>query len=240
MNSAPAVAEAATNESLRFLRAVCHLPNGQSPRLLVAGLSLGSVFVVSMRPPAIGSKVSIELQAPSGEFLPCIESWVAAVSMDPSDATRCGFELLYVDPDEDVLERLAELIVIPRNAPDVQLSLGARNALERRLKPRVDVDMRAQLELPSGALSVRVRDLSMSGAGLLTSDEGLLALPIGTHGPMTMFSSAPECVTVEVRVVRKHYSDEDVGVGVQFIEMADDAALRLEGLILEAVMAEQL
>ena len=96
---------------LRFLRATLHNPSRESTSLLISELSLGSAFVISTRPPPLFSRISLQIHAPGGCPLPALEAWVAGLQSDPDDQSKCGFELLFVDPDDEALDRIAWLVV---------------------------------------------------------------------------------------------------------------------------------
>jgi hypothetical protein len=228
-------------------RAICESKSGDRSHLYVSDLTLEGAFVLSMKPPPIGEKLAVTLYPMGAPPLPTVDAPVIGVRIDPSDASRTGFEVVFSSVEENLLRQLVSLLnahdqpKLPSiKPPSVRPQLKHR--AEFRVYPRVQVDFRAYIQLPnSDTVMMSVEDLSMTGAMLHSINRHLpIGIEVGSETSIDLISSRPtEHIGVNAQVVRlSNEEDESVAVSVKFIDLDDITARRIEGLILDALTGE--
>ena len=207
-------------------------------------LSLTSVFVVAMRPPPVGTAVTIRFYLPGvDEPVPPLEARVTTVVVDPADAEQTGFDATFAVVNETATKTVVQAIQAP--GPSRQASVAppghghsfgkeSFGAIERRRQPRVWTDLIASFGVGDNTMH-HVRNVSMSGALVeLRPDEPDVA--IGTLLVLHILKpDAPEGLTVVAQVARTTAPGEPRGIGVHFLDVDEQTAARLEGLIMHAL-----
>ncbi len=225
------------SRKMKFIKAVCSFPDGDSRRLLVTGLSLGGAFVLSLRPPPFGTSLSMTIY-PGQMPLPPIDSRVIGLRIDPVNIDRCGFEVVFTRLSDTVLSQLSTLIK--------QLEQKtARPNRERlcpqpnpRQHPRVAMQLEAAIHLPQEECPATVVDLSIAGA-LLRLEQKTTRFNQGDELQVSIIApNTPEHLLLRARVVRMVAGSEPPEVGVVFTDINEMVQRRLEGLILEALTDE--
>ncbi len=229
--------------TISVCRADCVLPSGDSLCLLVSELSLGGAFIVSMKPPPLGTRIALMLLPEGHPPVGPIDARVIGLRLDPANAKRSGFELMFPDVDDATFEDLA-VLVAKFEAPEAQPRLTQRGQAEKRQFPRVTVDLSAHVRCPLGAFVARVKNLSMTGA-MLVVDTGDPASPALLSSAMEIeltivSSSPPESIDVRAEVVRLGAGTGAAGVGVRFLDLDEVEARRLEGLMLQGILMSAL
>ncbi len=220
-------------------RADCVLPSGDSLLLLVTELSLGGAFVVSMMPPSLGARMNLTLlpkgRAPVGP----IDSRVIGLRLDPSDARRSGFELIFPAVDDPTFDDLADLVArFEVGEPHAQPA-ARREQGEKRQFPRVGVSLEAAVACACGSYPARIHNLSMTGA-MVTLDppDPASAPPLGPTMSLELtIASRPasRSITLHAEVVRVGQGTGNLDIGLRFLHVRDSQSRRLEALILDAI-----
>jgi hypothetical protein len=219
-------------------RAICQFGRSNSVRLYVSELTESGAFILAMRPLRIGEPLTVTLYPLVSAPLPPLEARVIGVRIDPSDASRTGFEVVFSSLDDSLCARLAEAVDAIEQCRPARHSAPARRGAERRVYPRVAVDLKAHVELPDGeTVTLSVHNISMSGAMLLFGNkQAPAAIAEGSRFNIHFLSSGPpEHICINAEVVRSSRANEPSGVGVRFIETDEMTLRRLEGLILDAL-----
>jgi c-di-GMP-binding flagellar brake protein YcgR len=223
-------------------RAVCQFGDGNTLRLYVSDLTAGGAFILAMKPPRIGEKLTVTLYPLGSPPLPTVEARVIGVRIDPADASRTGFEVVFSSMDETTCRRLAlALDSLDRWKPPPARP-QARQGAERRVYPRVQVDLKAHVELAdAGTVTLDVQNISMSGAMLLLGNKPLppKMAPVCEIELHLISSGPPEHICVKAQVVRLSLGSEPSGAGVKFLDVDELTARRIEGLILDALTGER-
>lgn len=213
-------------------RAICKLDDGEQRIFYATRFSLDDLFVLSMRPPPVGTEMKVTLCPLGLRPLPTLAVRVVSTILDPGDAGRCGFGAIITTLDEDSLVAVH----------DAMLTLGLastdegerRPSIERRQDPRVWIDLRACLTVSDVKFEVRVVNLSLSGA-LVHFDTD--AVPPEFRPGMVVdldfiHEWAPEIVSVSATIVRLVGVGRPTGIGLRFNGMETQVEARLEGIIL--------
>jgi hypothetical protein len=236
------------DSSFPFLaRAICESQNGDKSHLYVSDLSLEGAFVLSMKPPPIGEKLAVTLYPIGAPPLPTVDAPVIGVRIDPSDASRTGFEVVFSAVEENLSRQLMSILnahdrpnLASLRPPSIRPQIKER--AQFRVYPRVKVDFRAYVQLPSSkTVMMDVEDISMTGAMLRTINSHLpIGIEVGSQTSIDFLSSRPtEHISVYAQVVRlRQEADESVGASVKFLDMDDITGRRIEGLILDALTGE--
>jgi hypothetical protein len=223
----------------RVIRATCHFESGHVARLPVSDLSAEGAFVCSVRPPSIGARVQVTLQADGERPIRGLEARVVGVRLDPASAERSGFELRFAALPEPQRQRLQAMVDRHIDRHEPRPPSERPSVAERRAQPRVDVDFLAEIALPSGIASFRMRNLSMSGALLVLEGRRLhravapnaelpiqvISADVGDPLPLT-------CVVVRVNTAEGMTPT----VAVRFVKMDDDQEAMLESLMLYSLI----
>jgi len=219
-------------------KVVCNYLGGEEVKLLSTELTLEGAFILAMKPPPLGEIISVTIYPAGMEPLPTLVARVISTCIDPANAARSGFEIVFLHLDDIILRRLSQAVdlfgkrvVAPRQRP-------IRPGEERRQYPRVPADLKANVEFRSGMTdALSVGNISMSGAKLVYRDRVVPAVLTPGNEIVATFicGSIPESLVVKAKVVRKAGPDETPGVGICFIDLDDLSERRIEGLILEAI-----
>ncbi len=224
-------------------RAICQRASGEMLALHATRISLGGASILSLRPPPLGEELTITFYPRGMAWLRPIRCRVIASCVDPADATRSGFEVVFVDLDDDALDALQSRVAAlearsrPSFAPE-----GDRAPLifERRRDPRVPGARKVIVRLPGREVPLTLADLSMTGARLALDGRSWesLGLALGARIGLTIIDPfAVESVEVEAAVVRRTSGLELPGFAVRFLELDLATAQRLEGLILDLIVS---
>jgi hypothetical protein len=229
--------EPRTGDQPVVVRAKCQFSEGEQATLLVSDLSLDGAFICSLRPPAIGRAVMVELEAKGIARVGPLKTRVIGMRVDPASAERSGFEVLFPKLTRSesknirqLLDRLGEKNLLGRDSrPSVP---------ERRGQPRVDVDYEADVILGDGRRTFQMINLSMSGALLVVRGDRLPAeLKVGAQIELTVFTiNVVDGVPLRAEVVRVNPDGDPPNLAVRFPKMDDDTAALLESLMLYALV----
>ena len=217
-------------------RALCRLSPTDRRNLHATRLGLVGAFILSLRPPDVGSTLTIVFH-PRGEDrpLPPMDAMVIGTRLDPGRPTRCGFEVLFPHLDDRMLDRLASVV---QALEQQDLPTDRRRAQpERRRHPRIRAELRGRLELPQGPVPFLLVNVSMGGA-LVVPQRPLPpnTLPLGGWLTITITSpGSQEPLSLRARVARHTQQDRHIGYGVEFMELDPDRANRLEELLMNAM-----
>jgi hypothetical protein len=223
-------------------RAVCRFSGGQSLRLYLSDLTQYGAFILAMKLPTIGDRLTVTVYPAGSPPLPPIDAKVIGVRIDPADASRTGFEVVFSSLDEILCSRLAEAVDSIERWKPAQQKTKARTVSERRTYPRVKIDMQAYVKLPDGSsIGLKVLNISMSGAMLLFGDKPRpTSMSEGETIEVDFLSSEPpEHIEVKAKVARLSHLNELRGAGIHFIDLDESVARRIEGLILDALTGQR-
>lgn len=227
-------------------RAICESPDGNKSHLYISDLTLEGAFVLSMKPPPIGEKLSVTLFPIDAPPLPTVDAPVIGVRIDPSDASRTGFEVAFASVEGSLSRQLTSVLNSldrPRLAsikpPSIRPQIKER--AEFRIYPRVQVDFRAYVQIPDADnLILDVEDISMSGAMLRSGNIPLPAgMDVGSEISIDFISSGPtEHIGVKAQIVRLRQEKHSFGASAKFRDVDEITGRRIEGLILDALTGE--
>jgi hypothetical protein len=211
--------------------AICELPGERPVRLPATEITPNGARILTMKAPAIGTMLRIVLCPAGASAHVCLDARVIAARLDPVTAELCYFEVVFGDLDDAVVERLEELCTSP--PPRLLQQRAHASPVERRQYPRVDTALRAILSFGGGTHTLRVKNISMSGALLETGPRPMPAgVQPGVVVGLTLFdSNGSESVTVTAVVARIDETITPPGIGVRFLRADDQTARSLEGLI---------
>jgi hypothetical protein len=220
------------------IKALCHFPEGHVAQLPVIELSLDGAFICSVRPPPVGTDLTVTLQAAARTPIPALEARVVSRRIDPAAADQSGFMVAFQQLADRQRQRLEDLVgLLRKRAPSAKPSPPPAVA-ERRKQPRVDVDFIAEVPLPIGVKRFRMQNLSMSGALLVIRGRRLPSgvfrganIDVRVHAP-----DVEEVIPLQAEVVRVNDQEQPLRVAVRFHDMDDDTAALLESLILYALI----
>lgn len=237
--------EAATRPPVPLVaRAICQHADGETRALHATRISLGGASLLSLRPPPVGEELTITFYPRGMAWLKPIRCRVIASRVDPSDAERSGFEVVFVKLDDETLDALENRISAlearrrPCFAPEGDgVSFGG---LERRRDPRVRGARKVIVSLPGREVPLTLANLSMTGARLTLDGRSWasLELLVGAQVGLSIIDPfASESVSLRAEVVRRSGSGEEPGFGVRFLDMDLATARRLESLILDLIVS---
>lgn len=222
-------------------KVLCEMSNGSQIRLFATELTLGSAFILAMKPPPFGETINVTIYPIGLSPLPSIEARVISARIDPANAERSGFEIVFLHLDEIVLKKLSHAVSTIKEWLDCPKQRHLRAGAERRRHPRVPTDLNAYIEIEEGkSYAFQVENISMSGAKLIYPEN----VPTSALGPgheielAIICGSIPEYIRLKAQVVRLTHKGEKPGVGVHFIDLDDISERRIEGLILEALTGD--
>ena len=211
--------------------ASCEFPGERPVRLPATEITLNGAKILAMKAPAIGTALHVVL-CPAGESAHlALDARVIAARLDPAVPELCYFEVVFGNLDDAVVERLEALCT---TAPPRLLQQRAyASPAERREYPRVDTELGALLAFGGGTHSLRVTNISMSGALLEIGPRSLPSeLRPGVVVGLTLFdSNGSETVTLTAVVARIDDTTAPPGIGIRFLRADDQTARSLEGLI---------
>jgi hypothetical protein len=176
-------------------------------------------------------------------WLPPIRCRVIESRIDPADAERSGFDVVFVELDDEALDTLQNRIAAlearsrPAFAPEGD---GVSLVTERRRDPRVRGARKVVLSLPGREVPLTLTNLSMTGALLALDGRSWagLELQIGSRIGLTIIDPfASDSVVLAAEVVRRTEAADPPGFAVRFVEMELATARRLEGLILDLIVS---
>jgi len=227
-------------------RAICMHRNGETRTLHATRISLGGASIRSLRPPPVGEELTITFFPRGMAWLRPIRCRVTASRVDPTDAGQSGFDVVFVELDDEALDSLQNRISAiearkrPCFAPE-----GDEVALvmERRRDPRVAGARKVIVSVPGREVPLTLTNLSMTGARLALDGRTWesLQLQIGAKIGLTIIDPfATESVVLEAEVVRRTEGAELPGFGVRFLEMDLATAQHLEGLILDLIVSRSI
>lgn len=228
-------------------KALCTLEDGTSRRMYITKLWLEGAFVFSMKPPELGTTLTITLYPSKRHPLPPIKAQVIGNRVDPAHVEQSGFEVVFRALEEEVLEKLAIVVetleqTLVQHVPSVQqLHVGS----ERRTHPRVPTEMDAMIRSKTSEYDAQAMNISMHGALLRLPDDipgiGHGALPAalapGTTVSVTIrLPGKQEPMILNAQIVRLTGGAEPQGVGVSFTKNDVSTEQRLEELILDTLV----
>ncbi|MDJ0766067.1 MAG: PilZ domain-containing protein [Myxococcota bacterium] len=216
----------------------CGFQNDGVRDLYATRISLVDMFVLSLRPPPVGTVFSVVLCPLGMQPLPAIQAVVVSAKLDPRDASNCGFEAVFTSLTDVLLEKLHQTLValeIPCSPP------APLPSPERRRDPRVHTRIEAHVDISGQHMSARVENLSMSGAFLRLKSKDIQALiqPGMIIDLNLLHESLPEYLSTQAEVVRRVTCEDGLGVGIRFVKMDGISSQRLEGLLLSVLSMER-
>lgn len=232
-------------------RAHCIFSDVDSRVLYATELSLTGAFILSMRLPEMGTLLSIVFY-PEGQPPLCpIECRVIGCRLDPSNAEKSGFEVVFTSLDKEQFNSLSSALNVlqdikrPRPPSDDDYHdeiFPERIGAERRIYPRVSTNLHVSVHFPDELIIMQLVNVSMSGALLgFGENEMSSQIQLGTELSLTITNtSAPESVSVQARVVRFSTPDEPKGFAVHFIELSEVLSGRIEGLLMSILSEDAL
>jgi len=221
-----------------IVRADCTYPSGEVVTLPATNVSVAGAFIVTMISPPIGATVIIRLHlAGNGPQSP-FPAQVIAVRIDPCNAMRSGFEVVFTDVDDETLCRLGrwEEDVVPSESPLPVV------APERRVYPRVATRLRAAIRVGKQSALADLRNLSMSGARLEFSEE-LRNIELSPPSEVTLALGGTllaEELTLPATVIWCSYEQSRTTIGVRFAPVSPDVFRTLEEVLLYSLIGETL
>ena len=199
----------------------CELPDGTARMLVARDVTLVGAWIRSMRPPPAGTVIGLTL-APSGQTpLEALRGVVTSSYFDPSDASKTGFEVLFLDIDDEALEALSQLVW--------GISDPSPARFERRLAPRVPVAEEVRVTCQGRECAAIMHDISMSGAFIEIQPQPQ-PLQVGDELSLVL---GPEKTKVRCSVARLDAACH--GLGVQFLGLTAEASDHVEMLMLECL-----
>jgi c-di-GMP-binding flagellar brake protein YcgR len=194
-------------------------------------LSLGGMFLISDLPVSLGDELEFELLLPAG--MPAVKGKAQVVHFrqPAQEGVLPGFGLRFLSVDVGLLQQYLIKLVRGEIKPIVD---------EKRRHGRIKRPLHASLAAPGQTDSVKVRDISRSGALLETevlAAEGSLAEMNFVH-PLTL-----QRLRLTGRVVRMVDSGPDDqhhvrGAGVAFDELKEDQLDRLLTFLTDIITLE--
>jgi len=221
-------------------RALCALPDEKPTLLFVTGLAAGGATLLSMRPPALGSLVSMVIHPIGLPALPSLEGRVIGLRVDPEHAERSGFEVVFLHVDEDALSRLQAVVAATRVAMP---AVGRADAgTEHREDPRVSLDLHAVIALPDGQVTGRLSNIGMGGAFLVTGDR---PLPDSVRPGTSFKLEFPDVgrggtFLLKAKVARVAEPGEPRGFGIRWVHVHRTEERKLEALIVQFLVGAPL
>ena len=220
------------------LEAACSFPDGETRNLYAVDLSLAGTFLMAMGVPRVGSRVQVVLSPGGAPPLRPIDARVTEAVLDPTDAHRCGFRVLFLALDDEMLSAIAALESSRRGGEFASHHLWRA---ERRDFPRVSTHLVGVAEIVDEEVQIRVEDVSMNGARISLADRHAAApqgLDPGARVVLRVVDPAiPEHLILAGRVVRVSGCDGPMSFAVRFDPPDAEDARRLEGLILDALVS---
>jgi hypothetical protein len=242
MNEAAEAAQghAGPGRSDPVLLAICTFADGEQVPLPITALSCASAFVLSMRPPALQSWVTLTIHSPGRDPIGPLRARVIGARIDPWDPLRTGFEVAFPLLSEQDVERLIAIAVAPAAFGAGSSPLDPPRRPERRACPRVRTQRAAQLLHDGQVVRARLSDISMSGAKVEL--ESAVLPPCLACGAEVMLHIASEqdSEAVEVKAVVVWLSGDSARlVGVRFEELDSPTSRDLETFILEELISSR-
>ena len=218
-------------------RAACEFGEGQTRTLYATRFSIVDMFILSVRPPPVGTTFKVTLSPQGLPPLPRLEAIVVATRLDPADIRKSGFGALISNIDDESIKALHSALSLLGLRQEVTPD---RPSIERRKDPRIWSDLMASVEIPGAAWNVDVVNLSMSGALLDFGDAGLpVEITPGTAIHLDIIGKdIPELISIRAEVVRVVGVMNPKVAGVKFLEVNEILASRVEGLILHLLSDE--
>ena len=224
-------------------RAICRHESGETRGLYATRISLGGASILSLRPPPVGEELTITFYPRGMAWLSPIRCRVIASRVDPANATRSGFDVVFVELDDAALDALENRIAAlearnrPCFAPEGD---GVSLLLERRRDPRVAGARKVIVSLPGRQIPLTLTDLSMTGARIALDGRRWESMEIclGARIDLTIVDPfASDSVTLRAEVVRRMTGAEAPGFAVRFVDQDLASVERLEGLILDLIVS---
>lgn len=218
-------------------KVVCTFPGDEPRRLFATSLTPRGAFILCMKPPALGFTLKVEIFMPKRSPLPAAEARVIGVRLDPAMAELSGFEVVFTKMADRSVDELSDALAGLEPIPLVRPLGQARNGFELRRHPRVETSVAGVINLDA-PLHVQVANLSISGALLALSDAPPPdSLKLGAEISLNLLlPDIPENIAVRAVIVRFAAPLEPRGIGVRFVDLDPVAELRLEGLIIGALI----
>jgi|GEM_PF-1882077 hypothetical protein len=218
-------------------KAVCSFPGEEPRRLFATSLTERGAFILCMRPPALGFTLTVDLFLPKRNPLSSAEARVIGVRIDPAIAELSGFEVVFTKMADSALEELSDALAGLEPIALVRPLGQGRNGHELRRHPRVETSVAGVINLEE-PLHVDVANLSISGALLALGEQPMPdSLQPGTEISLNLLlPDIPENLGVRAEVVRITGASEPLGIGVRFLDLDPLVELRLEGLIIGALV----
>jgi len=222
-------------------KALCKFPDGETRNLAATRFSSTEMFIVCMRPPPIGTKISVVLHPNDLYPLPEVVALVTTTLINPANARTNGFGANITTTDKNVIEAFKTALVSDdslsgnENVPSEDTE---RPQLERRVDPRVLTDFEILLETAKSSYKTRAVNLSMSGAMLNFGEAGLPEDVIpGSRIQLDVIDKRkPEYFSLKADVVRLiNINGALTGIGVKFYDLDPLIASRIEGIILHEI-----
>jgi hypothetical protein len=226
--------------SALWKRTGCSLLDG-AERCLPAQLrSSEEIFVITMQMPALRDVVRISFYGENRQVTHEVDAVVTGLSYHPSELRLCGFAAAVIRPEAlfpypPPLENLMWVKVTAAALP-----LG-ETALKRR-DPRVRTRVPAAVHLLGKNLSVKILNLSMSGA-LIGFDKDQIPpdMSVGALFRIDAYDAHRDIsLCVKAEVIRLIGVGRPTSAGVRFIDMDDEAKSCVEGMILNEIFCQDL
>jgi hypothetical protein len=216
-------------------QAVCAFTDGETRTLYASSFSFVDAFIISVRPPPVGTVFTLTLCPKGRSSLPPIVARVMHTRIDPSNLCNSGFGVMFTNVEGMMIEALGEALEalgLPSKA-----SADDRRP-ERRRNPRIATPFTAILAAPEGPFQMKVSNLSMSGALLVSDGDMPPELELGiVTGVDIVKPDAPETISLRAEIARLVFDGETTALGVDFVELDETAGRRIEGLMLNALIA---
>ncbi len=211
----------------------CHFTDGERRLLVARGVTLAGAWVVSMRVPAVGTRLTVVFDPKGQKATLPIQALVTMARLDPARAEQCGFEIVFTHLDDGTLEALADVLADTNADRD---SVPTDPGVERRTAPRIECDEPVVVELAGQRHVLVLRNLSMSGA-LITA--GGRRLPTVWPGDACVVAferrQADPQVRIPSMVARVVQHEGEPAIAIRFLEVDGTTASVLETRMLESI-----
>jgi hypothetical protein len=218
--------------------AVCAFPDAEPRPLPVVSWSVAGASLLALRVPTVGTTVIMTLRPRHLPALPPLTARVIAARVDPAQASRSGFQVVFTEVDEATRARLCFAAAA---AGLRTVRHHGRPGIEARRHPRVATNLVARVAGAGWTATACVANLSLIGA-LLDCGSQRLAAEAAPGSVVRLEMHAPGAsarVAVRAEVVRVIAGRGRAGLGLRFAALDDDTAVAIEGLILDALGAPE-
>jgi hypothetical protein len=213
-------------------RAVCRFADGSEQRLWASRISLSDAWILAVEPPRVGEQIELSLHPLGLAPLPALRARVMKAQIDFAAAEKNGFEVAFIDVQDDTLDQLVSAII----GID-ELRAKAPAFAERRGALRVKTNIAARARTSGGLYDGVAADLSLTGALLsLPREVSEAATARGSAIRLTLaLSDAREPLDIAARIAWTTAAPGQRLVGVQFEDLNASARMRIQDTILQAL-----